>query len=147
MSNLIFRNSSTDQLGVCQLTISRHHFLVGATANPPNYDDKKWSTDKGALSWNNFLRNPHFKGQIILKGLLISSFSPKKRTNDFVFTTSTNLFVHFLGEFEGTKKSFRNYLTFRIVCWRVNLTKWQKLYSSKQWPSLLTSWTFLFRCT
>ena len=38
--------------------------------------------------------------------------SPKKRTNEFVFTTTTNSFVRFLGEFEDTKKSFRNYLTF-----------------------------------
>ena len=53
------------------------------------------------------------KGQIISKGLLLSSNSPKKRTNKFVFTTTTNSFVHFLGEFEDTKKSFRNYLTFR----------------------------------
>ena len=59
---------------------------------------------------------PHFlkllKGQIISKGLLVSSNSLKKRTNEFVFTTTTNSFVRFLGEFEDTKKSFRNYLTF-----------------------------------
>ena len=52
------------------------------------------------------------KGQIISKELLASSNSPKKRTNEFVFTTTTNLFAHFLGEFEDTKESFRNYLTF-----------------------------------
>ena len=52
------------------------------------------------------------KGQIISKGLLVSSNSPKKRTNEFVFTTTTNSFVRFLGEFEDTKKTFRNYLTF-----------------------------------
>ena len=39
------------------------------------------------------------KGQIISKGLLVSSNSPKKWTNEFVFTTTT--------------KSFRNYLTFK----------------------------------
>jgi hypothetical protein len=56
----------------------------------------------------------HFspKGQIISKGLLVSSNSPKKRTNKFVFTTTMNSFVRFLGEFEDTKKFFRNYLTF-----------------------------------
>ena len=32
--------------------------------------------------------------------------------NEFVLTTTMNLFVRFLGEFEDTKKSFRNYLTF-----------------------------------
>ena len=34
--------------------------------------------------------------------------------NEFVFTTTTNSFVRFLGEFEDTKKSFRNYLTFTV---------------------------------
>ena len=53
------------------------------------------------------------KGQIISKGLLVSSNSHKKQTNEFVFTTTKNSFVRFLGEFEDTKKSFRNYLTFR----------------------------------
>ena len=52
------------------------------------------------------------EGQIISKGLLVSSNSPKKWTNEFIFTTTTNSFVHFLGEFEDTKKSFRNCLTF-----------------------------------
>ena len=52
------------------------------------------------------------KGQIISKGLLVSSNSPKKRTNEFIITTKTNQSVRYLGEFEDTKKSFRNYLTF-----------------------------------
>ena len=55
---------------------------------------------------------PIAKGQIISKGLLVSSNPPQKQTNEFVFTTTTNSFVCFLGEFEDTKKSFRNYLTF-----------------------------------
>ena len=38
------------------------------------------------------------KGQMILKGLLVSSNSPKKRTNKFVEVVKTNLFVRFLGE-------------------------------------------------
>ena len=41
-----------------------------------------------------------------------SETSPKKWTNKFVFITMTNSFVCFLREFEGTKKSFRNYLNF-----------------------------------
>ena len=52
------------------------------------------------------------KDQIISKGLLVSSNSPKKRTNEFVFTTTKNLFICFLGEFDDTKKIFQNYLTF-----------------------------------
>ena len=51
------------------------------------------------------------------KVFLVSSLSPKKRTKQFVFTTygtsSWLVFVHFLEESEGTKKTFRNYLTFR----------------------------------
>ena len=76
---------------------------------------------------------PHFlklhKGQITLKGPLVSSNSPKKRTNKFIFTTTTNSFVRFLGEFEDIKKSFRNYLTFSNV-----KTKWE-IFSYLVWPS------------
>ena len=51
------------------------------------------------------------KGNIISKGLFgVLEFSQK--TNEFVFTTTTNSFVLLLGEFEDTKKSFQNYLTF-----------------------------------
>ena len=53
------------------------------------------------------------KGQIISKGLLISSNSPKKQTTEFIFSTTMNLFVRILGEFEDTKKPFGNYLTFK----------------------------------
>ena len=55
------------------------------------------------------------KGQIISKGLLVSSNSPKKRTNEFVFTITMTSFIRFLGEFEDTKKSFQNYLIFNIL--------------------------------
>ena len=48
------------------------------------------------------------KGYLISKGLLVSSNSPKKRTNKFVVTTTTNSFVRFLGEFKDTKKSLWN---------------------------------------
>ena len=53
------------------------------------------------------------KGQMISKGLLVSSNSPKKRTYEFVFTTMTISFIRILGEFKDTKQSFRNYLTFK----------------------------------
>ena len=43
------------------------------------------------------------KGQIILKGLLVSSNSPKKRTNKLIFTTTTNLFF---GRILGYQKVF-----------------------------------------
>ena len=39
----------------------------------------------------------HDKGQIISKEILVSSNYPKKRTNEFVFTTMTNSFDRFLG--------------------------------------------------
>ena len=48
-----------------------------------------------------------------LKVFLVSKNSSKKQTNEFVFTTEMNSFVRFLGEFDDTKKSFRNYLNFR----------------------------------
>ena len=38
--------------------------------------------------------------------------------NKFIFTTMTNSFVCVLGEFEDTKNSFRNYLTFKNPNWR-----------------------------
>ena len=43
------------------------------------------------------------KGQRISKGLLVSSNSPKKRMNEFVFTSTMNSFICFLGEFEDTR--------------------------------------------
>ena len=51
------------------------------------------------------------KGEIILKQLLVSSDSSKKYLPNS--TKKTNLIVRFLEESEDTKKSFRNYLTFR----------------------------------
>ena len=39
--------------------------------------------------------------------VLISSNSPKKRTNEFVVVVKTNSFVRFLGEFEDTKSPFK----------------------------------------
>ena len=65
--------------------------------------------------------------QIISKGLLVSSNSPNKGTNKFVFTTKTNSFVHLLGEFKDTKRSFQNYLTFRIKFLEINSTQLKKL--------------------
>ena len=53
------------------------------------------------------------KGQIISKGLLVSSNSPKKRTNERIHCSSINEFVpSFFGRIRGYQKSFRNYLTF-----------------------------------
>ena len=46
------------------------------------------------------------KGQIISKGLLVSSNSPKKRTNEFVFTTATNSFVRFWENSRTPKSHF-----------------------------------------
>ena len=50
--------------------------------------------------------NAYPKGQICSKCLIDFSLSPKKRTKQFVFTTSRLVFVRFLGESESTKKSF-----------------------------------------
>ena len=40
--------------------------------------------------------------------------SPKKRTNEFVFTTMRCVFVHFLEKIEDSKEAFRNYLTIKV---------------------------------
>ena len=53
------------------------------------------------------------KGQIISKCLFVVFNFFQKRTNEFVFTTMRRVFVCFLEEIEDTKKTFRNYLTFR----------------------------------
>ena len=54
-------------------------------------------------------------GQIFWKGLFDILESPRNRTNEFISVVKMNLFVRFLGEFEDTKKSFRNFLTFGYV--------------------------------
>ena len=46
--------------------------------------------------------------------------SPKKRTNEFVFTTVLLVFVRFLGESMAWQICFWNYLTFNSV-WKKNL--------------------------
>ena len=69
------------------------------------------------------------KGQIIWKGLLVSSNSHKKRTNEFIFTTTMNLIVCFLGEFEDT------------YCQRV-LSKLSDLYIMSIWQWRF--WQFLW---
>ena len=53
------------------------------------------------------------KGQLISKANCQAEDSPKKRMNEFVFTTMRHVFVHFLEGINDTKKTFRNYLTFR----------------------------------
>ena len=54
------------------------------------------------------------KGQLISKANCQAVNSSKKRTNEFVYTTTMqrSVFVRFLEEIEDTKKTFRNYLTF-----------------------------------
>ena len=54
------------------------------------------------------------KGQLISKRKSQAEDSPKKRTNEFVFTSLRRVFVRFLGESSARKKSFRDYLTFTI---------------------------------
>ena len=53
------------------------------------------------------------KGQLISKGLFGILNSPKKRTKKIAFTTMIYtsdrlVYIHFLGEIEDTKKTFRN---------------------------------------
>ena len=46
------------------------------------------------------------KGQLISKTNLQAEDSPKKRTNEFVFTSIQRVFVRFLGESSASKKPF-----------------------------------------
>ena len=55
------------------------------------------------------------KGQLISKANCQAKNSSKKQTNEFVFTTMGRVFVLFLKEIEDTKKTFRNYLTFKKI--------------------------------
>ena len=57
--------------------------------------------------------NAKGKGQLISKANCQAVSSSKKQTNEFVFTTMRRVFLRFLEEIEDTKKTFRNYLTFR----------------------------------
>ena len=52
------------------------------------------------------------KGQLISKANWQAEDSPKKRTNEFVFTTMRRVFVRFLGESSAWLVCFRNLLTF-----------------------------------
>ena len=71
---------------------------------------------RGAFIINDFLRNPDFKGQIMSKGLLVSSNSPKnKRTNSFLLLWRIRSFVFWENVGDTKKKSFRNYLTFSYI--------------------------------
>ena len=62
-------------------------------------------------------KKPLAKGQLILKGVLMSSISSKKRTKEFDFTTmipQIDLFLFvFWRKSKTRKKPFRSYLTFR----------------------------------
>ena len=52
----------------------------------------------------------------------------KKGTNQFIFTTATNLFVRFLGEFEDTISSFE-------IIWPLHRTKLKRRFHKILWPS------------
>ena len=55
------------------------------------------------------------KGQLISRADCQAEDSPKKRTNEFVFTSVQQLFVRFLGESSASNKTFRDFLTFSIL--------------------------------
>ena len=67
---------------------------------------------RGALIVNDFLRNSHFKGQLISICLFWGFNSPKKRTWKFKFKWGRNFSFVFLEELKKNKMSFRNLLTF-----------------------------------
>ena len=55
-----------------------------------------------------FLLRERAKGQIILKANCQAVNSSIKGMNEFVFTTMLRVYVCFLEEIEGTKKTFQN---------------------------------------
>ena len=55
------------------------------------------------------------KGQLISKTDGHAEDSPKKRMNEFVFTSMRPVFVRFLGESSARKTTFRDYLTFTYI--------------------------------
>ena len=69
-------------------------------------------------SWSKTVDLTHYscviKGQLISKANCQAVNSSKKWTNEFVFTTMRLVFVRFLEEIKDTKKTFRNYLTFKF---------------------------------
>ena len=63
--------------------------------------------------WAKILRV--LRGQLNSKANCQAKDSPKKRTNEFVFTSMRRVFVRFLGESSAKKKTFRDYLTFNTA--------------------------------
>ena len=59
-----------------------------------------------ALSFPSF--SSSYKGQLISKANWQAEDSPKKRTNEFVFTSMRRVFVRFLGESSALTICFRN---------------------------------------
>ena len=55
------------------------------------------------------------KGQLISKANCQAMNSSKKRTNEYVFTSTQHVFVFFLEEIEDSKKAFQNFLTFKYA--------------------------------
>ena len=80
------------------------------------------------------------KGQLISKRNSQAEDSPKKRTNEFIFTSMRRVFVRFLGESLARKKSFRDYLTFsgrKKLAFRDLRVKYIVVFSCKSPKALL----------
>ena len=56
------------------------------------------------------------KGQLISKTNCQAEDSPKKRSNEFVFTSVLHVFVRFLGESSARKNRFEIYWPLRAYC-------------------------------
>ena len=116
--------------------------LLPLSRQPTIYLNAKWcfaihsgdrNTSNKPLKWDKFVKYVSeyllpSKGQTKSKWFFQADVSSKTRTIKFDFTTYYEtsgwcVFVRFLEEIEDTKKTFRNYLTFRRVqllasiCW------------------------------
>ena len=81
------------------------------------------------------------KSQLISKANWQVVNSSKKRTNEFIFITMRCVFIRFLEEIEDTKKTFRNYLTFRKMS-IFNSSSFVKIWSACSCEFKALFWTF-----
>ena len=66
------------------------------------------------------------KGQVISKRFFLAEDSPKKRTNELVFTSMRRVFALLLEESSARKKTFRDYLTFN---WQTSFAKYKLMHT------------------
>ena len=59
-NNFVYKKSAQYRKYIWSIEHICHHLWVGATANPPQSDDRYAQLTRGAFKINDFLLNPHF---------------------------------------------------------------------------------------